>query len=220
MARHDLPTCQSNAEEPATKTAGTLALISFDDLPMGNLASGTLPGGQAVTVEGTPSITDRNVIWSKKLSGNAIYFPDLPHFVEIPIDATLGEGGLQVTAWVYPQKYSFGTDGREIIAISQGGKRITALRTAKWPKPEAPDAINAKGDILLKSELFAGLTTNRWHKVGIDIAADGKVTYSLDGKVIGEGMTVIQPSGTLAVRLGGFRGFVDDIHVFRAPAAP
>jgi len=220
MARHDLPTCQSNAEEPATKTAGTLALVSFDDLPTGNLASGTLPGGQAVTVEGTPSITDRNVIWSKKLSGNAIYFPDLPHFVEIPIDATLGEGGLQVTAWVYPQKYSFGTDGREIIAISQGGKRITALRTAKWPKPEAPDAINAKGDILLKSELFAGMTTNRWHKVGIDIAADGKVTYSLDGKVIGEGMTVIQPSGTLAIRFGGFRGFVDDIHVFRAPAAP
>ena len=59
------------------------------------------------------------------------------------------------------------------------------------------------------------MTPNRWHKVVIAIGADGKVAYSLDGTLIGEGTSVINPEGTLSVRLGGFRGFADDLHVTR-----
>lgn len=213
MARHDLPTSQPNAEEAATQGDSSVALINFDDLPTGPLTadSSSIP----LKVEGSPSISDRNVIWSKKLTGHAIYFSDLPDFIEIPIDASIGEEGLSVTAWIYPQKFSFGTDLREILAVAQNGRRVTALRTSKWPNPRGADAVNNKGDILLNSETFTALSTDHWHKIGIDIAADGKVVYFLDGVAVGEGTTVIDPEGTLTIRLGGFRGFADDLHVFR-----
>jgi hypothetical protein len=219
MARHNLPTSQSNAEIPATKSASTLALLNFDDLTVGAIPA-TLPSTTVpFTVEGKPTIRNQNVIWSKSLTGNAVYFPDLPHFLEIPIDASIAEEGLMVSMWIYPEKFSFGTDGREVISISQGGKRITALRTSKWPKPEAPDAINAKGDILIKSEAFAGLTRNKWHKLTVQIAADGKTTYKLNGVLAGEGTCVIQPDGKIVVRIGGFRGYADDLHISRASGA-
>jgi hypothetical protein len=215
MARHALRTAQSNAEDPAVKSANTLALLNFDDLPQGAIPA-TLPSTTVpFTVEGKPSISDKNVIWSKKLTGNAVYFPDLPHFLELPIDASIPEDGLTVSWWIYPEKFSFGTDGREIITISQGGKRITALRTAKWPKPEAPDAINAKGDILINSAAFSGFTANRWHKVTIQIAPDGNTNYTVDGVSVGEGKSQIQPEGKITVRVGGFRGYADDLHVSR-----
>jgi hypothetical protein len=41
----------------------------------------------------------------------------------------------------------------------------------------------------------------------------------LNGVSAGEGTCVIQPDGKIVVRIGGFRGYADDLHISRASGA-
>lgn len=211
MASHPLKVSQANAEAPSVKSSQTIALVSFDDLPLGEVKSGEM------VIQGQPRIVDDNVSWSTSLTGHSAFFPTLESQIDIPLPVSIPDSGITVSVWIHPEKFSIGTDSREVIGIYQNGKRITALRTPKWPKGNRPDAINAKGDIFIGSEDFAPIQTKTWQKITIDVAPDGSVAYAVNGKRLGAGKSAIDPAGNLLIRVGGFRGWADDLNVVASP---
>jgi len=91
---------------------------------------------------------------------------------------------------------------------------VVALRTSKWPKPVAPEVADAKGQVVVGWEaLKNALSPGRWHFYQMALGADGRFQLWEDGLLLGEATLPPLPGGALSVRFGGFKGYVDDLHV-------
>jgi hypothetical protein len=213
-ARQDLAAAHSNATAPAAASDKTIALVNFDDLPEGRLPEG--PSGKipALTVTGSVESTSANVAWNRELTGRAIRFQNFESFVEVNLGTPDLSAGITVSFWLYGEKFCYGVGASEIAGILQGGKRVTSLRTSKWPKPVAPDLTDAKGQTAIGWEqLKDALSPLRWHFYQLCMAPDGAVQLWEDGRLLGKTKLPALQGDPLAVRFGGFKGLLDDIHV-------
>lgn len=214
FARHDLAAAQSNSAAPSRSSDKTLSLVSFDDLPDGRLPAGPVERSPNISVTGNVESTTENVAWNRDLSGHALHFQDFESFVDIGLDAPDLSAGLTVSFWLYGEKFCFGVGIADVAAILQDGKRVVALRTSKWPKPVAPDVADARGQVLVGWEaLKNALSPGRWHFYQMALGADGSFQLWEDGLLLGEAVLPPLSGGALSVRFGGFKGYVDDIHV-------
>ncbi len=214
FARHDMLVSQSNSAAPSVASANTIAIVPFDELPEGRLPVGVSDKIPALTVIGSVDSTSGNVAWNRELTGRGVRFNDIKSFVELNLGSPDILSGLTLSFWLYGDKFSYGIDQAQIATILLDGRQILAFRTGKWPKPVAPDVADAKGHVLIGWEqLKDALTPLRWHFYQLSIGSDGAVQFREDGRLLGTA-TVPPPQGTeLSVRLGGFFGYIDDVHI-------
>lgn len=214
FARHDMLVSQSNSAAPSSASDKTIALVPFDDLPEGRLPAGVSEILPALTVIGSVDSTSGNVAWNRELTGRGVRFDNIESFVEVALGSPDLSGGLTLSFWLYGDKFSYGIDQAEIATILQGGKRVLTFRTGKWPNPRAPDVADAKGHILIGWEqLKDALSPFRWHFYQLSLGVDGTVQFREDGHLLGTA-SVPPPEGEdMSVRLGGFFGYIDDLHV-------
>ncbi|MEI8310138.1 MAG: glycoside hydrolase family 9 protein [Verrucomicrobiota bacterium] len=214
FARRDLAASQSNSAAPAATAKNTLALVSFDELPEGRLPAGQSEKIPALKVTGSVDSTGRNVGWNSGLSGRALHFNDFDSYVELDLGTPDMSAGLTVSFWLYGEKFCYGVGACEIAGILQGGKRVVALRTSKWPKPIAPEIADAKGQVVVGWEtLKDSLSYKRWHFYQMSLGADGAFQIWEDGKLLGTAALPPLSGDALSVRFGGFNGYMDDLHV-------
>ena len=214
FARHDMQVSQSNSAAPSAANDKTIALVPFDELPEGRLPVGVSDKIPTLTVVGSVDSTSGNVAWNRELTGRGVRFNDFTSFIEVSLGSPDMSSGLTLSFWLYGDKFSYGVDQAQIATILVDGKQILAFRTGKWPKPVAPDVADAKGHVLIGWEqLKNALTPLRWHFYQLSVGGDGAVQFREDGRLLGTA-TVPPPEGTeLSVRLGGFFGYIDDVHI-------
>ena len=214
FARHDMAVSQSNSAAPGKASGKTLSMISFDELPDGRLPAGQLEKNPAIKVTGSVETTGANVSWNKELTGRALRFNDFDSFVEIDLGTRDVSDGLTVSFWLSGEKFCYGVGLSEIAGILQGGKRVAALRTSKWPKPVAPEIADAKGHVVIGWEaLKNALSTKRWHFYQMSLGADGAFQLWEDGRLLGTAALPPLTGDALSLRFGGFVGYLDDLHV-------
>ena len=214
FARHDMAVSQANSAAPAATTPKTIALVSFDELPEGRLPAGQNEKIPTLKVTGSVDSTGANVGWNRELSGRALHFNDFDSFVEVDLGTPDVSAGITVSFWLFGEKFSFGADSCEIAAILQGGKRAVAFRTSKWPKPVAPDVADEKGYAVVGWEqLKDALSPKKWHFYQMSLGADGAFQMWEDGRLLGSAKLLPLRGEALSVRFGGFKGYVDDLHV-------
>ncbi len=214
FARHDMAVSQSNSVAPGKASDKTLSMISFDELPVGRLPAGQLEKVPAIKVTGLVETTGANVSWNKELTGRALRFNDFDSFVDIDLGTPDVSGGLTVSFWLSGEKFCYGVGISEVAGILQGGKRVAALRTSKWPKPVAPEIADAKGHVVIGWEaLKNALSTKRWHFYQMSLGGDGAFQLWEDGRLLGTATLPPLTGDALSLRFGGFVGYLDDLHV-------
>jgi hypothetical protein len=68
--------------------------------------------------------------------------------------------------------------------------------------------------VVISSEILkTALSPRRWHFYQLGVGSDGSVQLWEDGHLLGKGMLPLPEAGPLAVRLGGFKGWLDDLHI-------
>ena len=214
FARHDMLVSQSNSVAPSSSSDKTIALVPFDELPEGRLPEGPSEKIPSLNVVGSVDSTSGNVAWNRELTGRGVRFNDFVSFVEVSLGTPDISSGLTLSFWLYGDKFSYGVDQAQIATILRDGQQVVTFRTGKWPKPVAPDVANAKGHVVIGWEqLKDALTPLRWHFYQLSIASDGTVLFFEDGRFLGKASLPALQDGEFMVRLGGFKGYLDDVHI-------
>jgi hypothetical protein len=134
--------------------------------------------------------------------------------VELDLGTPDVSAGITVSFWLSGEKFCYGVGASEIAAILQGGKRAVAFRTSKWPNPVAPEIADAKGQVVVGWDaLKDALSSKRWHFYQMCLGADGAFQLWEDGRLLGNATLPPLQREALSVRFGGFKGFLDDLHV-------
>lgn len=213
-ARHEMKVAQSNSVVPSVASAKTVALVSFDELPEGRLPEGVSEKIPTLTVTGPVHGASGNVAWNRGLTGRALRFNSFESSVELSLGTPDMSDGLTVSFWLYGEKFSYGVDQFKIATILDAGEQVVTFRTGKWPNPRAPDVGDAKGHMIINNEqLKDALSPQRWHFYQLGLGVDGSFQIREDGRLLGTAMLPPLQTGELSLRLGGFMGYLDDLHV-------
>lgn len=206
-----------NKGVPLTQEEGTTYLWHFDEGTRDALA------GKEITLMGGAKLTDRNLMWMASPAGKAVQCAGPADGVALTLDGNYfnnpAVGGMRVEALInYEEDLTRGTDSSQIFRLSTDGWDcslgvVRDIWNGRIAQGTGDDATRKRITDLIAPR-------SGWHYV---VLAFDKATTNcciqMDDRKVEFPLVQGKSGGKTTLRLGGFKGFVDELRIQVKPAA-
>ncbi|MFT4548639.1 MAG: hypothetical protein ACI9MB_002592, partial [Verrucomicrobiales bacterium] len=226
FARVEFPVTAGNASDPLNPSAATAFYFSGDSpslQPGMRLRSGKASthhtGTLEVSVEGSPSIDAKNLLWMNKTAGGSIRFNDFTDRIAFTWERAPSQK-IEISGWFYFEKFPHAVATANLFGLGRDTEnQAISFQFDKWAKPASPQLIVADQSAISPDKMSGLVGLNHWHKITMQLSPTSW-ELKVDGKPAGSG-AVADPDRirsffegtTQTLAIGNFIGLADDIHV-------